>query len=136
MPQKDEKGELLFPIIFDACPNCGGKEYLFETLFDEERLKGKISDNIKSEDAGFPVQGQIADPTKPSLSFPITMSILDICLNCGTVFAKMNIKGMAQAAPVMPNSGIIPPGSGLPNPGRFNFRAPPGLPPNGNFRRG
>ncbi len=116
-----------FPLEFNSCPNCGGKQFLFEKLFAEERAKGKISDMVK--DVGLPLNGAIADPTRPALSFPVVLITMDICLDCGTYFAKKIFKGLGQPQMMQPQPQQAP------QPGKGIFHLPKGMPQSGMFGR-
>ena len=77
---------------FDQCPTCGSKERFFESLANELKERGLAGDNFV---AGFnsPQQGVVIDK---KFKVPIGSElpgfgiIIDICTECGTVYAIDN----------------------------------------------
>jgi uncharacterized Zn finger protein len=96
--------------LFDQCPNCGSKETMGETLTKEAQAKGHAS--LTWRFAPFAESRVIVDQSQdnkiPVGAEAITVQfILDICIDCGTVYAKKINIGKVKKTVTMrrPNPG-------------------------------
>jgi len=85
--KKDTGGELVLPKTFDKCPTCGSTR-----RFCEEALKGDLTPKDMEER---PLVLYSAEFTihPPGKLFPVHLvALMDVCVNCGTVYAFVLLK--------------------------------------------
>ena len=106
-----EQKELIFPIIHDKCPVCGSTRRVANEVKKQEAAKGKVH-----EEANFGLgmyRAAISDPSIPSLSCPIIIAILDVCVDCGAVYSPVvncTEQGMSLELPGKGEKGqMLPP---------------------------
>ena len=84
MEQKQEPVEIVFPIVYDKCPNCGHDERLAEMVANQEKAKGKLRPEAPAYIQV--AQTVFADPTRLLLTVPVLMSCYDVCFKCGAYY--------------------------------------------------
>ena len=101
-----EEKELQFPMNFD-CPNCGSKRRIIEIIGNEEKAKGRIGQDVST--CLMPLRNAVIDPRKPPLfTFPVIAVRLDVCADCGTVYASFINREQGSMVPGKPPKGILP----------------------------
>ena len=75
---------------FDKCPVCGSSKRFAEMVAEEQREKGLLGEGLKY--GIYQVGGPILDPGKVGQMLvgamvPAITALLDVCLDCGTVYA-------------------------------------------------
>jgi hypothetical protein len=70
---------------WDKCPNCGSERRVTDTVREELIQDGKWRPEVASVAINQPVP--MIDPGKQVLSFPLIMANIDICEECGTLWA-------------------------------------------------
>ena len=125
----EEEKELTFPIIHTRCPLCKLREELAEILGkpDLKLYLGsesrRVADMVKKqevakkkvrEEAQFALgkyTAAIADPGGLSLSCPVVVSLLDVCVDCGCNWSPMTTCEDQQFAGIQDNQpGLNQPG--------------------------
>ena len=108
--------ELQFPIDFTCCPNCGSERRVAETVTNEEIEKGNLKPEHKTPFIAS--RALIFDPSSMKLVLgekivTALYGFIDICADCGTVYARHIEKGQAVVGiELMPPKGQVPPGFG------------------------
>ena len=103
---------------FSACPHCGSKRRFVNSIADEQRQKGLFGDDVVGV---FGTSGALLDPKKMSkmvigTKIPAFDATLDICIDCGTVYAVRLIRSEAMLQVQMGKSKFqMPPGFGNPS---------------------
>lgn len=107
---------------FDKCPNCGSTRRFAGEVAEEQKEKGAVGEGLK-----FGLQqvgGPIMDPRKISQTLvgakvPVVTALLDVCMDCGTIYAVRLERGevplravVAQPPKGQPPPGMVPPGLG------------------------
>ena len=102
---------------FDCCPQCGSTRRLAEEVAEEQREKGMMGKGLKY--GLHQLGGPILDPRRVNkmlvgTKVPTATALLDVCLDCGNVYAvrlergEVPLKGII-AQPGQPPPGIMPP---------------------------
>jgi len=97
---------------FDKCPNCGGTRRLAGEVDEEQIEKGAMEPGLKY---GLQqVGGPILDPRKASqilvgTRVPAVFVLLDVCMDCGTLYAVRLERGEAALQGVQRLPGFMPP---------------------------
>jgi len=90
-----------YPKRFDVCPHCGSMNRVIEQESREELAKGNIRTAEKTSVITF--QTTIFDPSKGGLiapkKFPVIISRLDICADCGALYCVELAKIEGTATP-------------------------------------
>lgn len=94
-----------FPLTYDKCPICGGKERVLENIANEEKAKGKLSKDIL-----FSTTPQIAlvlAGPQTVLSARSVLRFTDNCLCCGFEYTfRIEEKVMPWPPPsIIPGQG-------------------------------
>ena len=82
-----EKEELQFPLMWDKCPACGSPRRVADIVKEEEIPKGKWRADLPA--TILPQPTAMIDPLKIQhvLTFTMLISMLDICADCGCLYA-------------------------------------------------
>lgn len=97
---------------FEKCPTCGSKKWLLKTLAQEAIDAGSVPADFKPQPMVMMTQ-PMRNPTKPPIfgfRYPNAVVCLDVCLECGAVFAAKVLKaflelGVDQQPPRFPRMG-------------------------------
>lgn len=106
-----------YPKFHDKCPSCESTERESESMVNEEKKKGRVK-----KDTSGPLMRQITgvaipNPLNvPNFKVPGLIADLDICSNCGLLYATMVERKLVIPPPTMQFK--MAPGA-----------RPPGLPP-------
>jgi len=77
-----------YPKKFDVCPHCGSMNRIIEQESKQELAKGNI--RIAEKVGVLTLQTTIFDPGKTGLiapkKFPVIVSRMDVCADCGAVY--------------------------------------------------
>ena len=104
---------------FEKCPNCGSTRRLAEEVAVEQREKGMMGKGLKY--GLHQLGGPILDPRRVNkmlvgTKIPTVTALLDVCLDCGTIYAVRLERGevplgavVAQPPPGQPPPGFVPP---------------------------
>jgi len=97
---------------FDKCPHCGSTRKFAEEVADEQREKGLMGKGLKV--GIFQMAGPVADPSKISqmlvgTKVPIISALLDVCMDCGTLYAVRLERGEASLSAIMAQPRGQPP---------------------------
>ena len=98
--------ELTFPRTFNACPVCQSKRGCAGMVAEAEQKAHRMSENINGA-AGM-IQNVIMDPNRPIVfSVKLLSSFLEVCYDCGTVYAK-HVTVSDQKMDIKPPNGNNP----------------------------
>ena len=90
--ENEKQDPLVLPKKFDVCPNCGSGR-----RFCEEALKGDLTDADAADGKPMILSGELLLQPKRAL-FPIRlMAVMDVCVDCGTLYAVELMKFVGQA---------------------------------------
>lgn len=104
---------------FDSCPHCGSTRRLAGEVAQEQVEKGQMDKGLKY--GLHQLGGPILDPRKVNqmlvgTKVPTVSALLDVCLDCGTIYAVRLEKGevplkavVAKPPPGQPPPGFMPP---------------------------
>lgn len=103
---------------FDKCPGmkdgkpCGSTRRFAGEVAEEQREKGLMGKGLKV--GIFQMSGPIADPRKVNqmlvgTKVPIISALLDICMECGTLYAVRLERGDAPLSAIMAQPRGQPP---------------------------
>lgn len=99
---------------FDKCPNCGSTRRFAESVAAEQREKGMLGEGLKF--GIYQMSGPILDLRKKNkmlveTKIPNISSLVDVCLDCGNIYAVRLERGEVTLGEVLAQiAGIIPPG--------------------------
>ena len=105
-----------YPLKFDTCPSCGSQARIAETETNEEIEKGNLPE--KARTAVMVAQVRIFDPSDKTIllvrrEIPIIFAFIDICVDCGTLYAVEVQKGTGIVEPQI-TKGPQSPDQGFP----------------------
>ena len=79
----EEQKQIVYPLNFTECPNCGSARTIAKDVLEQEKAKGKIGEH--STAFLFRHQSIITEPLRNALTAPSILSYFDACADCGTV---------------------------------------------------
>jgi len=99
---------------FDKCPVCGSENRLMKKLLDDEILAGRRDKDEQGQACLQMLTASVMDPLKPPIIgalIPAGTAVIDVCLQCGTIYAPIVVKSYVRnQPPPMPGmQGGIPP---------------------------